>query len=479
MSYQRVDGDFVHQAIEKIGFGKFQIIVIATLGLRIFVFGTARITDAVLEPFLLCEMHLSFFNASWIVTAKAIGQIFGSVIIGRISDLYGRKRTLLVFLILEVVVYSLNAISNGYTMIIITRTIIGILDPAFVIVTSYVMEILPTSRRNVFSILKVFGICGSFYCVGIAMVTLRYLSWRWFVAISNVLPLATCAFLVCFLPESPRFLFKSGQIKETVLVLTKIAEMNKCDAQDFAEFVERFRLDAKQSKKENSVNFDEKDFSEPSCEELEEPKLSNITILKLFAVVAILEITSTFLSTFVGLAAVQFSRNPSKALKYNSCMAGLHLEYVLYISIAVLLSTPLTFIMIGKLPRSATFQIILSVIAFNIIPLYWDFKGWQLIVILFCLRLSLPIFLIVSHLYSGEILPTSHRTLGLGVGRAVANIGVLISTISVDYLYHVNKYVPFGIAHGLTLSALIVAIFFLRETKDVPLDYHKKTNGEG
>eukprot|EP00794_Sanderia_malayensis_P001292 gene1292-1426_t len=63
--------------------------------------------------------------ASWIVTAKAIGQIFGSVIIGRISDLYGRRRTLLVFLILEVVAYSLNAISNGYTMIIITRTIIG------------------------------------------------------------------------------------------------------------------------------------------------------------------------------------------------------------------------------------------------------------------------------------------------------------------------------------------------------------------
>eukprot|EP00794_Sanderia_malayensis_P016225 gene16225-17861_t len=444
MSYQSVDGDFVHQAIEKIGFGKFQIIVIATLGLRIFAFGTAKIIDSILEPFLLCEMHLSFFKAIWIVTAKAIGQIFGSVIIGRISDLYGRRRTLLVFLILEVVAYSLNAISNGYTMIIITRTIIGILDPAFVMVTSYVMEILPATRRNVFSILKVFGVCGFLYCVGIAMRTLRHLNWRWFVVISNVLPLATCAFLVCFLPESPRFLFKSGQVKETVLVLTKIAEMNKYDAQDFAEFVEAFELDAKQSEKENTVNFDETDFSEPSCEELEEPKLSNITILKLFAVVAILEIASTFLSNFVNLAAVQFSRNPSKALKYKSCLAGLHLEYLAYISIAILLSTPLTFIMMGKLPRLTTFQIILSVIALNIIPLYWDFKGWQLIVILFCLKLSVPIFVFVSHLYSGEILPTSHRALGLGVGRAVANIGLLISTISVDYLYHLNKYIPFG-----------------------------------
>eukprot|EP00794_Sanderia_malayensis_P006866 gene6866-7640_t len=476
MSYQSIDGDFVHQAIEKIGFGKFQIIVIATLGLRMFVFGTAKITDSILEPFLLCEMHLSFFNASWIVTSKVIGQILGFVIIGRISDLYGRKRTLLVFLILEVVAYSLNAISNGYTMIIITRSIIGILDPCAIIATCYVMEVLPVSQRNAFSLLKVFVVGGYFYCVGIAIVTLRHLSWRWFVVFSNVLPLATCAFLVCFLPESPRFLFKSGKIKETVSVLRKIAEMNKCDAQDF---VEVFELDAKQNEKFNLVDLGKKGFSEPSCEELEEPKFSKTAILKLFAVVAILEITSTFLSTFVSLAAVQFSRNPSKALKYNNCLAGLHLEYLAYISIAVLLSTPLTFIMIGKLPRSATFQIILSVIALNIIPLYWDFKGWQLIVILFCLKLSVPILIIVSHVYSGEILPTSHRNLGLGVGRSVGNIGFLISTISVDYLYHVNKYIPFGIAHGLTLSALIVAIFFLRETKDVPLDYHKKTNGEG
>eukprot|EP00794_Sanderia_malayensis_P006867 gene6867-7641_t len=477
MSYQSIDGDFVHQAIEKIGFGKFHIIAIATLGLKAFQMGAARITNSILEPFLLCEMHLSFFDASWIVTSTAIGQIFGSVIVGRISDLYGRKWVFIVFTIFEALVYALNALSNGYTMIIITRTAIGLFQP--VTLVTHVMEILPARRRNAISVLKVFGICGSFYCVGIALVTLRYLNWRWFVVISNVLPLATCAFLVCFLPESPRFLFKSGKIKETVLVLTKIAEMNKCDAQDFAEFVEGFNPHAKQSEKENLDETDKKDFSEPSCEELGEPKLSNTTILKLFAVVAILEITSTFLSTFVGLAVVQFSRNPSKALKYNSCMADLHFEYVLYISIAVLLSTPLTFIMIGKLPRLATFQIILSVITLNIIPLYWDFKGWQLIVILFCLKLSEPVLLMVSHLYSGEILPTSHRNLGLGVGCAFANIGVLISTISVDYLYHVNKYIPFGIAHGLTLCALIVAIFFLRETKDVPLDYHKKTNGEG
>eukprot|EP00794_Sanderia_malayensis_P006898 gene6898-7676_t len=251
-------------------------------------------------------MHLSFFNASWIVTAKAIGQIFGSVIIGRISDLYGRKRTLLVFLILEVVAYSLNALSNGYTMIIITRTII----------------------------------------------------------------------------ESPRFLFKSGQIKETVLVLTKIAKINKYNAQDFAEFVEASELDTKQTKNTNSLDSSTKDASETACL-LKKKKLSKTTILKLFTVVGILEGVSTFLANFVDLAAVQFR----------------------------------------------------------------------------------------------EILPTSHRTLGLGVGRAIANIGVLISTVSVDYLYHVNKYVPFGIAHGLTLSALIVAIFFLRETKDVPLDHHEYIEG--
>eukprot|EP00794_Sanderia_malayensis_P006896 gene6896-7674_t len=365
MSYQRVDGDFVHQAVEKIGFGKFHIIVIATLGLRIFQLGAARVTDSVLEPFLLCEMHLSFFNASWIVTAKAIGQIFGSVIIGRISDLYGRKRVFILFIIVETIAYSLNALSNGYTMIIITRTVVGFFEPVFVTLTTYVIEILPARRRNVFSVLKGFGIFGGLYCVGIALVTLRHLSWGWFVAISNVLPLAICAFLVCFLPESPRFLFKSGQIEETVSVLTKIAEMNKCDAQDFAEFVEGFKLDAKQSEKENSVNLDEKDFTEPSCEELEEPTLSNITILKLFAVVAMLQ--------------------------------GIR-----------------------------------------------------------------------------EILPTSHRTLGIGIGHAVGNAGFLLSSISVDYLYHVNKYAPFAIAHGLTLSALIASIFFLDETKDAPLDNHKK-----
>eukprot|EP00794_Sanderia_malayensis_P009627 gene9627-10613_t len=474
MSYQRVDGDFVHQAIEKIGFGKFHIIVIATFGIRIFQFGASRITDSILEAFLLCEMNLSYFEASWIVTSKAIGQLFGSLIIGRISDLYGRKRVFMVFVIFETLAYSLNVLSNGYTMIIITRAAVGFFQPVLVTAMTYLIEILPARRRNASSILKFFGIFGCLYCVGIAMVTLRYLNWKWFVAISNILPLVISAFLVCFLPESPRFLFKSGQLEETVSVLTKIAEMNNCDTQDFAEFVEAFKLDAKQSEKENSEDLNEKGVSSTSWEKVEEPKLSKTAILKLFAIVALLQGIATFLSSFIDLGALQLSMSSRKAVKkYNNCMDGLHLEYPLYTSAAAMLSTLLSFIIIGKFQRLTVFRIIFSVIILNIIPLYWNFKGWQLIVILSCLKLSVPILLIVSPMYSGEILPTSHRALGFGIGRAAANIGILISTISVDYLYHVNKHIPFGIAHGLTLPALIVTIFFLRETKDAPLDYHK------
>ena len=61
------------------------------------------------------------------------------------------------------------------------------------------------------------------------MITLRYLSWRWFIIIAEVIPSLMYLVLVSFLPESPRFLYSMNRDKEAFAVLENIAIMNGKD----------------------------------------------------------------------------------------------------------------------------------------------------------------------------------------------------------------------------------------------------------
>eukprot|EP00794_Sanderia_malayensis_P006885 gene6885-7660_t len=459
MSYERIGGDFVHQAIEKIGFGNFQVLVLLTCGLQMFLRASSLCVDSLLEPFLRCEWHLSFFAATWIVTAQGIGRIFGGILFGKLSDKYGRKRLMFFLLTVQLLLQILNALSTGYAMMIISKFFIGFFQSADFIAFAYILEVMPVEGRSSLWVVESYYITGFLFSMAAAMITLPYLTWRWFIVISIVLPLVIYIFLLSFLPESPKFLFKSGKSKEAVSVLTEMAERNRFDTEEFQEFVKQFGLEEKQQTKQQLDKNPE--------ETTDKAETSTSDLVKSILVVASCRGMADCLSALVNLGVIQFNGSSVKQ-KYPHCAHGLHPEYHGYLHAFMVIGMPF-FYYLSKKPRLMSFKCLLVAFMLNMIPFYWNLKGLNFIICLTFLMVLLATFFVLQNVYQAEALPTSHRAFGQGIAYCVGNFGFMLTSFIVDYAYHVSFVIPFAVLQGLTIIVFIIFALFAKETKGIEL----------
>eukprot|EP00112_Aurelia_sp_Birch-Aquarium-sp1_P008610 Seg1953.3 transcript_id=Seg1953.3/GoldUCD/mRNA.D3Y31 product="Synaptic vesicle 2-related protein" protein_id=Seg1953.3/GoldUCD/D3Y31 len=229
MEYNNLNGDFVHKCIEAIGFGKFHVLMLMSLGFRCFVRGSSNCMLAILQPYLRCHLKLSIFTASWLGTTLAIGRLLGAIPIGRMADKFGRRRSMLCLFSLHILLSLLNALSSSYTMILITRASIGLVFEAVMLVYTYGMELLPIKKRNYLAVIDGFQGLGTLFAIFSAVGMLEIVNWRWYVVVTETIPIAICTLLVVFLPESPRYLYSHGYEQEAVKSLEKIAAINGVD----------------------------------------------------------------------------------------------------------------------------------------------------------------------------------------------------------------------------------------------------------
>ena len=138
-------------------------------------------------------------NRQWIITAYALA--FGSLLLlgGRISDLFGRKRTLIVGLLGFAVSSAIGGAAQSFEVLVAARTLQGVfaalLAPAALslLTTTFTDE----SERN-----KAFGVYGAIAGTGggigllLGGVLTEYLSWRWTMYVNLVfaIPAALMAF---------------------------------------------------------------------------------------------------------------------------------------------------------------------------------------------------------------------------------------------------------------------------------------------
>ena len=229
MAYNSLNGDFVHKCIEAIGLGKFQVLMVISLGLRCFARGSVKCMLSILQPYLRCHMKLSIFAASWLVTIQSIGRLLGAILIGRMADKFGRRRSMLCLFSLHVVLSLLNSLSSSYAMILITRASIGFAFEAGILVYTYGVELLPTTKRHYLTVIDGFYGLGFLFAIFSAMEVLEAVNWRWYVVFTETIPMTICSVLIAILPESPRYLFSQGHTQEAVNSLEKIAAINGAD----------------------------------------------------------------------------------------------------------------------------------------------------------------------------------------------------------------------------------------------------------
>ena len=155
------------------------------------------------------QRELGFSNADrqWVVTAYSLA--FGGLLLlgGRLSDLVGRRRMLIIGLVGFGAASALGGAATGFAMLVIGRGLQGafgaMLAPA-ALSTLTVTFTDPAERGKAFGVYG--AIAGAGGAVGLLLggVLTEYLSWRWCLYVNVVLAVVAVAGAVRLLPSYPR-----------------------------------------------------------------------------------------------------------------------------------------------------------------------------------------------------------------------------------------------------------------------------------
>jgi SP family arabinose:H+ symporter-like MFS transporter len=196
---------------------------IAALGGLLFGFDTAVISGT--TPFIKPYFDLNDMWLGWTVSSLLFGCIIGVISAGKPSDIFGRKKTLMVAAILFVISAFGSALASRLTVFILFRILGGLgVGIASMLSPMYISEISPAVRRGRLvsfnQLAIVIGILLAFISNALLVDTGEN-NWRWMLAVMGVPALLFFVFLF-FAPESPRWLVQKGFSGKAFVILEKI-----------------------------------------------------------------------------------------------------------------------------------------------------------------------------------------------------------------------------------------------------------------
>ncbi len=202
------------------------IALIASTGGLLFGFDTGVISGAL--PFLRDHWKLTDNNVELLTTSVLVGAVIGAIASGRLSDVLGRKR----MIIINAVIFGLGAVgcafSTDFVMLTSMRLIVGFaIGITSFVVPMYIAEISPSAKR------------GSLVTLNQLMITIGLLvsyvtdyglsndndveSWRWMFLV-GFYPSIILLVGMFFLPETPRWLMSKNRWDEGKKVLMAVED---------------------------------------------------------------------------------------------------------------------------------------------------------------------------------------------------------------------------------------------------------------
>ncbi|XP_070183259.1 organic cation transporter protein-like [Littorina saxatilis] len=171
---------------------------------------------------LVCERKLYRSHAQM---TMMLGCVVGSQVSGLLADAWGRKISLMIFLLLNIISTMALVFVEHYLlllplMFLMGTSGLGIICPAFVLK----MEIVGPTKRRIPGI----GI-SIFFAIGemvLALMAFLLRDWQHLQLASALLTLPYLAFW-WLIPESPRWLLSKGRVAEAEVILTRMALVNK------------------------------------------------------------------------------------------------------------------------------------------------------------------------------------------------------------------------------------------------------------
>ena len=202
------------------------IAAIASTGGLLFGFDTGVISGAL--PFLRQSWGLTTGQQELVTTAVLVGAVLGALSSGRITDIVGRKKVIIVTSLIFAAGSILTGAAPSMWFLVFSRILLGVaIGISSFAVPLYISEISPTRVRGAmvssFQLMITIGIVASYFSDLAFADESNPFSWRWMFYV-GVFPAIILLVGMLFLPETPRFLFAKGKEEEGRRVLEKVED---------------------------------------------------------------------------------------------------------------------------------------------------------------------------------------------------------------------------------------------------------------
>ena len=170
-------------------------ITLAVLGCTLLVtfYGETMLLPAIRD--IIGDFHISYSTSSWILTAYLISGAVATPIAGKLSDIYGRKKMVLLIFIIYIIGISIGGLSNNITSLIVARVIQGIGISMFPIAFGIIRDQLPKEKLaigvGVFSSMFAAG-----SVIGLALGGIVVKSFGWHATFLSIVPAAITLWVV-------------------------------------------------------------------------------------------------------------------------------------------------------------------------------------------------------------------------------------------------------------------------------------------
>lgn len=217
----------VEQAIDYIGFGKFQMVFLAVTGLSWLCDAMEMMLLSFIGPAARCEWRLTTTQASSLTSFVFLGMGFGAPSFGMFADRKGRLFSLRCSTGLTLLAGVGSALAPTFSALCFARMVVGFGLGGVPVAYNLCAEFLPSKKRGVYlSSLEFFWSFGSMISALLAWTILPKSSWRTLLG-ATVSPLVLLGVLLVWMPDSPMYLASKGKMEEAERTLRFIAKMNR------------------------------------------------------------------------------------------------------------------------------------------------------------------------------------------------------------------------------------------------------------
>lgn len=218
--------------------------VVVSIGGFVFGFDASVISGVV--GFVAAEFNLSPIESGFVVAAPTLSGLLGTMIAGPLSDVYGRRRILMVIAFLYVLSAIASALATSYVMLVAARGIGGLAFTSLMLAPLYIGEIAPPAARgravSINQLNIVVGLSAAYFTnyfllelsasdlAWVAALGIDTQVWRWMLGL-EILPAGVFFLMLFTIPDTPRWLMLKGREAQAQRVIETLLPADQVQAE--------------------------------------------------------------------------------------------------------------------------------------------------------------------------------------------------------------------------------------------------------